>query len=177
MNTEPFRLRVLMAVTAALQEITPANGYAHDLSAAVFRGRDLFGGESDPSTLVSILEPPLPIDQLISPERSTGSKGDWDLLIQGFVPDDADNPTDPAHRLMADVKKRLAVEKKRNLPGTAGTPDPFGMGYNDGKGNVISTLVIGPGVVRPPGDGVSDKAYFWLGVTLKITEDIADPFV
>lgn len=172
-----FRLRVLRALTACLQEVTIANGYQHDISAAVFRGRDIFGGEDDPVPMVSILEPPLPIDQLVSPSLSTGSKGDWDLLIQGFVKDDHQNPTDPAHALMADVKKRLAIEKRRKRVNSSGTPDPFGMGFNNGKGNVVTDIIIGPGVVRPPGDGISNKAYFWLTLTLKIAEDIEQPFL
>ena len=38
------RLRTLKALTAHLEaEVTPANGYQHDLTKAVFRGRALFG--------------------------------------------------------------------------------------------------------------------------------------
>ena len=177
-HDKPFRLRVLIALSDALKQITPDNGYNHDLSAAVFRGRDLFGGEDDPIPMLSILEPPLPIDQLPSPLTSTASTGTWDLLIQGFARDDHDNPTDPAHLLMADVKKRIIIEKKRTTgPGTRGAPNPLDMGENGGKGNVVTEILIGPGVVRPPGDGISNKAYFWLNLTLKIVEDIEQPFL
>lgn len=180
---DPFRLRVLKALSASLEEITPANGYKHDLTGAVFRGRDLFGGEDDPIPMVSILEPPLPIDQLVSPPLAKESIGDWDLLLQGFVKDDLKNPCDPAYLLLADVKRRLVVEKSRAInaiPGRlgSGTPDPLGLGKNvNGVSNFVRELVIGPGVVRPPGDGISDKAYFWLNLTIKIAEDISQPFM
>ena len=180
---DPFRLRVLKALTGSLEQITVANGYNHDLTKRVFRGRDLFGGEDDPVPMVSILEPPLPIDQLVAPPLATNSTGDWDLLLQGFVDDDLRNPCDPAYLLLADVKRRLAIEKARtisNIPGLVGrgTADPFGMGTNkNAVSNIVKEIVIGPGVVRPPGDGISDKAYFWLNITIKIAEDIERPFL
>lgn len=73
----------------ALEEITPANGYALDLSTSVFRGRNVFG-DSDPIPLVSILEAPDPINPLTSPKDSGDQKGNWALLIQGFAVDDPD---------------------------------------------------------------------------------------
>lgn len=179
----PFRLRVLKALTASLELIAVADDYKHDLAGAVFRGRDIFGGEDDPVPMVSILEPPLPIDQLVAPPLATTSTGEWDLLIQGFVHDDLKNPCDPAYFLLADVKRRLVIEKRRTIdmrkPGIGrGTPDPFGMGDNpNGVPNIVKDLVIGSGVVRPPGDGISDKAYFWLNITIKIAEDIERPFL
>lgn len=186
-NQYPFRLRVLKNLTTSLQGITKENGYNHNLApdsewpeGKVLRGRDIYG-ESDPLPMVSILEPPLPIDQLRSPLRSSSSTGEWDLLIQGFVDDDKINPTDPAHMLMADVKKCLIKERMRTLPQSAGSPNPFGMGRNIvegvGRGNIITDIIIGPGVVRPAELGVSNKAYFWLTLTLKIAEDMDDPFV
>jgi hypothetical protein len=186
-HTEPFRLRVLKAICTSLEAVPvrdpktgeplPGESMLHN----VYRGRDGFG-DGDPLPLISILEPPLPIDQIVSPPLASGSIGDWDLLIQGFTKDDRENPTDPAHRMMADVKLRLDFEKTRTLPNSAGMPDPFGMGRPqvvNGKavGNTIKEIIIGPGVVRPPEIAVSDKAYFWLTLTLKISEDIAQPFL
>lgn len=174
----PFRLRVLMALTDSLRQITVGNGYKHDLNEAVFRGRDLFGGEDDPVPMVAILEPPLPVDGLVPAPISPNTVGDWDMLIQGFVENDNAHPCDPAYLLLADVKRRLAFEKQRVQPGSRGTPDPFGLSINSNNvGNTVVQIIIGPGVVRPPGDGISDKAYFWLNITLKITEDIERPFL
>jgi hypothetical protein len=171
--TDPFRLRVKKAITDALKEITPANGYNFDFSQAVFRGRLVFG-QGDPLPMLSILEPPLPLDRLPAPTNAGHSGGDWDLLIQGFVKDDKDNPTDPAELAMADVKKRLAVEQSRQLTLPRRGHNPFGL--NSEKGNRVESIKIGAGVVRPPEEGVSTKAYFWLTLTLKITEDNSQPF-
>lgn len=177
---DPFRLRVQKALAACLEGVTPTNGYSHDLTGKVFRGR-LYFGDSDPLPCISILEAPVPLEQTPAPIPSTANSGDWVLLVQGFVEDDKKNPTDPAHQLMAEVKKRLINENKRILPDTRGTPDPLGMGEGqvvDGAkiGNAITKILVGPGVVRPPETAVSDKAYFWLNVTLKIAEDISRPF-
>lgn len=162
---DPFRLRVLKALTATLQQITPANGYAHDLSAAVFRGRDLFG-DDDPVPMLAILEAPDEMNQLDSPRGSGDQAGPWELLIQGFVEDDIANPTDPAHILLADVKKRLAHERRK-----AGD---YKVGILDMKG-LVDKLEFTPGVARPA-DGISGKAYFWVRVVLTVVEDVTLPY-
>ncbi len=162
----PLRLLILKNLTASL-ELTE---YQYDdavpkqtLSGAVFRGRTLFG-DDDPEVLLSILEAPIPVDQVGSPPDSTDSTGQWELLVQGFVQDDHINPTDPAHFLMAATKKRLAFEKSRNRDF-----DILGLG------NHVTDLRFGAGVVRPP-DEISSKAYFWLNVSLQIVEDLSKPF-
>lgn len=184
---DPFRLRVHKALTACLEGVhqrDPKTGQVLDDTFVnrVFRGRTEFG-DDDPVPMICILEPPLPIDQFESNETNPKSQGQWDLLIQGFVADNRDNPTDPAHFALADVKQALAIEKARRLPNSAGMGDPFGMGRGqtiNGKtlGNSVTAIqTIGAGVVRPPEVGVSNKAYFWLTLTLKIAEDISQPFV
>lgn len=163
---DPYRLRVQKAISAALKEITPANGYVHDLSASVFRGRNIFG-ESDPLPMVSILEAPIQPDAPRLPDGGTTQNAEWELVVQGFVEDDKFNPTDPAHRLLADVKKRLALEAKKYVPGE---------GYNMfGMAGKLTKLWIGPGVVRPP-DEISSKAYFWLTIRLGLVEDMEIPY-
>ena len=162
----PFRLRVLDALTAALQEITPVNGYRHDLSAAVFRGRAVYG-DNDPLPMVSILEPPKDLENIPSPPAASTTKGEWDLMIQGFVDDDKLNPTDPAYFLHADVKQRLALIK-RDTGGQHGSMDVLGV-----PGCV--EIHIEPGFVRPP-DEISAKAYFWLFITFLVVEELADPY-
>jgi hypothetical protein len=159
--TDSFRLRVLKAITAAIQHVTPANGYEHDLSAAVFRGRTLFG-VNDPLPMVSILEAPLQADQLPVPKSSASIVGDWELLIQGFVVDDPENPTDPAHQLLAEVKKALGAE----------------MAQRDnilGLGPKVDKIMLGAGTCRPA-DEVSGKAYFWMPLIVTLVEDLDDPF-
>lgn len=177
--SDPFRLRVQKAIAAAIGEIAIADGYALDLADKVFRGRLIFG-VNDPVPMISIIEPPLPNEMRPSPLASTVEDGWWDIIVQGFVKDDRDNPTDPAHVAMADVKRRLAQELKRKGEGSeARQPNPFGVNY-DATGarrkNIIEQFKIGAGVVRPPEEAVSSKAYFWLTLKLKIVEDNLDPF-
>lgn len=168
--TDPFRLRVLKALTNCLASITPANGYVHDLGPSsrfpngrVFRGRTMFGEETK-VPFVSILEVPLPLDQMPAQEDATVSAGGWDIIIQGFVQDDEENPTDPAHGLLAEVKKALILQKKGKRRGE----HIFGM-------REVYDLTVGPGTVRPP-DDVSANAYFWMGLVIHMAEDLEDPY-
>lgn len=163
---DPFRLTVLKALTACLQEITPANGYQHDLSGPghVTRGRLLLT-QADPLPLIAINEPPKHPDEIEMPQAGIAKSVRHSLLIQGFVDDDRQNPTDPAYRLMADVTKRLVIERQRSRG-----HDIFGLGTR------IMGLHIGQGVVRPPEALVSDNAFFWLPVTLEYAEDLQNPF-
>lgn len=163
----PLRLRILGALTEALKEINTANGYATELNERVYRGRVIFG-ETDDIPMLSVLEVPIPLDQLPPPADSEFSSGGWELMIQGFVEDDEENPTDPAHVLMADVKKRLAKEKRKALE-MEPEKGIFGLG------NFVIGLRIGSGVVRPP-DEISAKAYFWLVISLDMVEDLSDPY-
>lgn len=159
---DPFRLRVLKALTAALEEIVPT-GHTESLSGKVFRGRDLFG-DDDPVPMLSILEAVDEKAQVAPPVSGTTYTGPWELLIQGFVDEDRLHPSDPAEFLMADVKVRLIQERIRDRD------------YNIlGMGGKVTGLEISQGVVRPP-DDISGKAYFWLRLTLKIVENLADPY-
>lgn len=160
---EPTRMRVLQALSGVLEGITPANGYTHDLSGKVFRGRDIFGYR-DPLPMVSILEQIEEEEQRPVPPGSGLNHGPWTLQIQGFVEDDRDNPTDPAHYLMAEVKKRLVEERIRGRQ-----RDILGMG------DVVTELRLSHGVVRPA-DEISDKAYFWLRMTLVLVENLNEPY-
>lgn len=165
-DTDPLRLKILKGITDALKEITIANGYNFNLTNSVYRGR-LWFGEGDSLPLVSILEMPVPLEPTESSPGATKPSQDWDLLIQGFAPDDRENPTDPAHFLMADVKKRLGLESKKLRQMD---PTVFGLKHK------VELITIGQGSVRPA-DDAQDAAYFWLRVTLKIYEDNANPYV
>lgn len=170
----PLRLEVMIRLCEMVREITPGNGYISDLSGAegtkanrVFRGRTIYG-DSDPLPMISILESPIPLDQLPAPPASGYSSGGWELMIQGFVEDDKDNPTDKAHVIMADVKRRLAIESKK-VSAMRDDEGPFGLLRQ------VTNIGIGTGVVRPP-DEVSAKAYFWLLIVLDLVEDITEPY-
>ena len=163
----PIRLQVLKNMTAMLEEITVANGYVNEMVGRVFRGRGVYGDET-PLPALSILEAPIPLDQLPSAKDNTAQTGPWELVVQGWVKDDRANPTDPAHVLLADVKKRFALERRK-----ADWDKPedgiFGLGRS------VTSMYIGAGVVRPP-EEISAKAYFWLTITLDIAEDMAEPY-
>lgn len=173
---DPFRLRVQKAIVAALEEVS-VEGVI--MTGRVFRGRLIFG-EGDAVPMLSIIEPPLPNEMRPSPLVSTTEDGWWDIIVQGFVRDDRDNPTDPAHRAMAAVKQRLGQElKRKGTGGNARQPDPFGVNFTENgsiRPNTVEQFKIGAGVVRPPEEAVSTKAYFWLTLRLKIVEDNSDPF-
>lgn len=160
---DSFRLQVLKNLTTCLEGITIAGGYQHDLAGKVFRGRAIFG-EGDPIPMVSILEVPIPLDQGDPADLKGYAHGPWALMIQGFVDDDRANPTDPAHNLMADVKKRLAIEARKAVD------DYTALGFD-----AIERIILGPGVVRPA-DEVSSKAYFYMGLTIQMSEDLMNPF-
>lgn len=166
---EPFRLVVQKRLTAALEGITVANGYQSDIGPGrVFRGR-LYYGDQDPIPMISILEEPIASETDLEPLDGQGGSTPYNLMIQGFVQDDPENPTDPAHVLMADVKKVLAALNKERA-----TTDRV-LAFPD-KAPTVLGIEFGGGVVRPP-DDLSAKAYFWLRVTLSLVEDNEDPYV
>lgn len=185
-HEDPFRLRVLKAICETIKGVTVANGYQHDLNdwsvtengetitkSRVFRGREWFG-DNDPLPMVSVLEHPRALDANMAPDGGQDRVGEWDLLIQGFVKDDPENPTDPAHRLVADVIKALAGEVDRPMPGAMGRGrNLFNLGYRE---PCVFKLAIGSPIVRPA-DGVnSSQAFFWLTLTLTLAEDLEKPF-
>lgn len=159
----PFRLRVLRALGKLIEEVNPTNGYSYDLRGVVFRGRIRYG-DDDPIPMISILEAPIPLDVPQPKADAKKAIGRWELLIQGFVDDDKRNPTDPGHHLMAEVKS-IIVKNKLALNGT----NMLNLG-----GRVFE-MYIGQGAVRPP-DEASDKAFFWLTLTVNIGEDLEDPY-
>lgn len=159
---DSVRLAILKQLTTYLQtEITTTNGYQHTLTGAVFRGRFWLSGAEDPIPMLSILEALNP-DR--DPQRAGYERGtmedEWILLVQGWVTDDPENPTDPAHNLMADVKRAIGKLAKQvydaQLSGTAFEH--------------VSALTFEPGTVRPP-DELSERAYFWMRIVLKVVED------
>lgn len=159
------RLVILKALTTHLQGITIANGFQHNLNGAksVRRGIGVVS-QDDPKPMIVITEPLNPDRE---PVKAGGSRRPvqretWNLLIQGWAVDDADNPTDPAHNLMADVKKRIAELGNEESP-------------NFRLGGLISDVTIEPGTVRPP-EETSPLAFFWLRVGLDLTETVSDPY-
>lgn len=178
----PFKLRALHALTDAIKTITPTGGYVSDLAdfdpgdgvmtARVYRGRPWFD-VNDPVPLVSVLEADTADEVAPPPSEAATCEYWWPLVVQGFVNDDPLNPTDPAYVLLADVRRRLTVERQRKAPGT-NMPDPLGLGLS-GKNRILG-IRVGPGVVRAA-DDTSSKAYFALGVELRVTDNAAEPYL
>ena len=169
---DPFRLRVMKALSALIEAvevdmIDDTGAAVTSLQGRVFRGREQFG-ENDPLPMVSLLEPPMAIEGVRVQSDNTKWSGEWDILVQGWVLDDKDNPCDPAYTLAALVRQALATEKKKQPRGQRGA-DYLG------EGLLVEELRIGAPVVRPA-DFPSTNACFYLLITLKIVEDILNPF-
>jgi hypothetical protein len=156
--TTPFRLRVLEALTTELATIVRTGTPAYVLTGAVFRGRGAYG-KNDPLPMLSILEDPKQLnDDEAVQESNQATQTIYRLLIQGFIQDDPEHPTDPAHYLLADVKAKLyAIRAAGSGMGKHNTILGFGPTFP-----CISDLQIGSGVIRPPDMEISDKSWFFL---------------
>ena len=175
MADDPFRLRVMKAICRTLKEITPANGYTADMSdftdehdrpaERVFRGRTEYG-DNDPLPMLSVLEDPQAFDN--GAYDPSGGKGanKFRVLIQGFVPDDVNHPLDPAYHLSAQVIKALTASKKDRY-------NILGLGN---RSPCVTALAVNQPVHRPADDEVSNVAFFLVGVTLTLAEDVEKPY-
>lgn len=174
--SDPKRLTMLKRLTAYLaNEVSLSNGYQHSLKDAVFRGR-MFFDKDDPLPMVSVLDNPDPDRYPAEAGRrgyeSPTAREDYVLLLQGWAREDKTNPTDPAHRLMADVRKALAKLQYRGDPTSAPAPDENVYLL----GGLITSLDMEPGVVRPPAEQVSEYAFFWMRIRVGFIEDPNDPY-
>ncbi len=147
-----------------------ADAYGYDMTGRVFRGRAVLG-KSDPVPCITVLEAPTSATGTGAGDARMVRNTPWPLLIQGFVQDDKQHPTDPAYDLMAQVVRRLSeiVETKPN--GQPADPSVYRLG------GLISDLIIENGVVRPPQENVSDKAFFWLPVTIGFANNARRPLM
>lgn len=169
-DLDPKRLKVLIALSEHISKsLNGSAPYTHDIGGRVYRGRGRFS-EEEQVPAINILEP-------LNPDREPGDIGgdervkqkeDWVLLIQGWSEDDKKNPTDPAHRLMADVKlclSKIALEAAEGKPANK----DFMLG------GLISDFRMEPGTCRPP-DEISAAAFFYMRVVLEVVESVFDPF-
>lgn len=174
---DSFRLRVMKGISAALKEITVDNAFIHDMgdfedsagrtAERVFRGRDFFG-ENDPLPMLSVLEDPRAPEPFNGSTTSAKSQNTFRVLIQGFVKDDKQHPLDPAYALSAEVIQAL-VAAKQSSTGILGLNKAM-------RAPCVMGMSIGQPVHRPGRDEVSDHAYFLVGVTLMLAEDLEKPF-
>jgi hypothetical protein len=171
-NQLPRRLAILRNLTELLQGITPANGYAYDLSASVFRGKTVYAADSSPLPMLSILESGRPDSGVFAGSNKVAYQETWDILLQGFAANDQANPTDPAYYLCAAVQERLvnviAYDNRRGQGVDA---------VNYMLGGLLTDLMIGPSVVRPPDNQVSSTAFFYLPLRAVFASDNTKPYV
>ena len=161
--TDPFRLRVQKALAELLETITTDNGYQFDLAGKVFRGRNVFG-DTDPKEMLAVLEDP-EMKNILPVAEGNVVAYDYQLLVQGWTRDDKTHPTDRAQHLLAAAKRRLGLEIRRVEDGRVDFLGVYG----------VASMTLGIGVVRPA-DDLSASAYFWLPLTLRVAEDISDPY-
>ena len=203
---DPFRLKIQKGLTAAFKQIT-SNADSPRLNDAdpflmtvrtVGRGRLVYGSERA-LPLISILEEPFAYDEDLPPGAGRSGIQPYELIIQGFdavkwtgleseADDDDDvnerHPTDDAHKMLADVKRRLSALKLDESERFEFLSDPdnpssevvekvgvfrFGTKYN----SVVDVNWDG-GVVRPP-EEVGSTANFWLRVRFNVSEDHGRP--
>jgi hypothetical protein len=165
---ESNRLRILKALTAHLEGINGIDPYEFNLTGHIKRGRDRYGA-TDPLPLISILEGKAANYGQFADERNLIRLDSWLLMLQGWVEDDPLNPTDPAYSLLADVELRLSDIVATDGHGRPKFPGIFMLG------GLISSLTVAQPVVRPPEDGLSSKAFFYLPVLVGLKSDLSKP--
>lgn len=167
---DSIRLAVLKQLCTYLEtEVTEANDYPYTLTGAVYRGRLLFSAE-DPCPNISFLEGLNADREPVTPGEGHDEQVDnWVVLIKGLVPDDKNNPTDPAHQLLASVKQALALLNKRIAP-TEGNTEFKGQALE-----FVRKIGVEPGTVRPAVEP-TERASMFLRVVVELVEPLDDPF-
>jgi len=169
---DPFRLIALKNLTALIEGEDSNSDFTFDLTGRVSRGRTEFGA-NDTLPLIALLEPPVPIEALPTPQGGGARSTQWDILIQGFAKDDKNHPLDPAYVLSAEVTQRLARERTR----VENERRQFGKIQRPYLGlQRITDFQIGTAVHRPADQEVSKTAYFYMVLSLRVTEDLENPF-
>lgn len=154
--------------------VSPAQDRPIDLTDSVFRARAYIGGRGskEPIPMVSLLMAPEVEPETI--EAGLGRKRTRDVLyfFQGWTEPGVESETDPAHELLAEVKKALS-----NLMFPETNDYYMLRAYHPNNRPMIQKLEVGMGLVRPPEDQVSPTAaYFWLPIRLGLIESPADPY-
>lgn len=168
------KLDVLKALSDHLEGINPDTtpDCPFDLRGKVYRGRVIFGEETKPP-FIALLEAPRQINPSGGGDAKLSQNEDWVILIQGFVDDDTNHPSDEAYSLLSWTQQRMSrITQQKTNGGNGGQyPDEYRLG---GKlGEILYQIPI----VRPGKDDVSATAYFYMPVTIKMVTDLANPFV
>jgi hypothetical protein len=162
MPTEPVQITILENIRTALTEIVAGADYFNTLTAdQVHVGRAKFD-ETDTLPFVSILEAPIPPEQMKTSKGGAILAGKWELFVQGFVKDGAKSEkflTKDAYRLKQDVVTRLLQEREKL--NVVGMPQKL---FDVGN---IEDIDVGRGVVRPD-DERSGVCFFWTPLTINL---------
>lgn len=164
----PKRLEVLKRLCTQLETITVVNGYQHDLTGRIWRGRDRFG-EQDEVPMVSVLESARGGEGQFAGYARGERKEQWTVFVQGWAREDRLNPTDSAYLLAADVEKSLAKIMQVTAQGRPYDPAVYRLG------GLINHLDLAPPVIRPP-DEISAKSYFYMPLRVDFSVNLVDPF-
>lgn len=157
------QLVILMRLTTHLQGINAANGYDFDLTNKVFRGVTRFGADQ-PLPFISILESLRPDPRPREGGEERLKREDvWELLVQGWVDENRELPTDDLYRLKGAVEMRLAE-----------VANPQSEIYRLGR--LIDRMRIGPGVVRAATPQAGGAEAFYLPLQIHYVINLADPY-
>lgn len=164
------QLLILKRLTDHIAGVTPANGYDYDLAGKVYRGISKFGADQ-PLPFVSILESMRPDQRTVDGGlEKLHRKESWELLIQGWVDENREYPTDDLYGLKGCVEKRIAEIVAMDNFGNPVYPAVFRLG------GLIVELKIGPGVVRAATPQVGGAEAFYLPIIVVYAINLADPY-
>lgn len=167
---DSYLLTVEKALASHIEAEVSGAGRPLDVTGAVFRGRASYG-RGDPSPMISILQSPDIEVETNSAGTETLRKGSKLYLVQGWVEDDPRNPTDPAHEMLAEVKRAVAA-----LMGDFDDPK-YGLRQHSANNQpLVESIDVGVGLVRPPDEVSPSQAYCWLPVRIGLVESIDDPY-
>lgn len=180
------QLQIIKKVQAIIETINPGNidpgtelAYVVDLSSAVFPGVEALGA-SDPTPAVTILESPKPspTDDLTGEDRAHPGLETMVLLVQGFAEKGEDSRGGPAYALKAQVEQALSrvIQPATGVKNGGKYPDDWMLGTVNGK-YLVTSFTIQTGGVRPPKNGVSPTAFFYLPLVIKFSFNPTNPYV
>lgn len=134
-----------------------------------FRGRTRMGSR-EPLPMLSLVQAPEVEINFEAVGDGTQRQHQALYLLQGWIEDDTENPTDPAHLFLAETKRVLALILDED------SDYHMLQHVHPDKEPIISGLDIAFGLVRPPEQTISDKAYFWLPIRIGFVEDLTAPY-
>lgn len=156
---ESKRLKIMKALTTHLEGMVE-----YDLLGKVWRGRTRPADESK-QPFVILFEMPPEDDQSQADQRVATMP--WYIGVQGYITPDRVHPTDPAHELMAAVKKRLGVLLEDG--GASSIPDEWMLG------GLVEGIAVDGGMCFEDGE-TTNCCFFALKLTLTVVENLGNPY-